>query len=267
MRGSTVDNRQALVFYSHPITLKGAFLARNSPKSTMTASRRNKISLSFPVLSHVRRTKVWENWSRAYSQSQLNKDNAVLTRTGSIWQSHGDRRWPSGFLLLICSRWQPLYCKHLQENGPEKKEKKKQWLSTCTPSLRKKNRPERRNTWGKHWQRYTVTKCGKREREREREGIKNFSSYSHFLYGRAQRRKFFFFFFFFNATWENMTYPHFQRKQAKHLTQQRARRHLWTANPRCCISPTCDGKMIQWACQTASGVCGYWGVLAASTDR
>lgn len=36
---------------------------------------------------------------------------------------------------------------------------------------------------------------------------------------------------------------------------------------RCCISPTCDGKMIHWACQTASRDCVYWGVLTASTDR
>lgn len=91
----------------------------------------------------------------------------------------------------------------------------------------------------------------------------NFWYNSHFLYGWIQRREF----FFFTATWENMTYLHLQRKQAKHLTQQRARRHLWTANPHCCVSPTCDGKMIQWACQTASGDCGYWGVLAARSDR
>lgn len=179
MWGSTVDNRRALVFYSHPITVKGAFLDRNSPKSTMAASRRNKISLAFPVLSHVRRTKAWENWSRANSQSQLSKDNAVLMQTDSIWQSHGDRR---RFCLLICSRWQPPLCKHLQENEPEKK----LWLCTCITTLRNNER-KRRNTQGSHWQRHST-----HEVLRARERKKNFWSYSHFLYGQVQRSEFFF---------------------------------------------------------------------------
>ena len=36
---------------------------------------------------------------------------------------------------------------------------------------------------------------------------------------------------------------------------------------RCCISSTCDGKMIHWACQDASRDCVYWGVLFASIDK
>lgn len=90
MQDSTVDNRRAQVFYSHPITVKGIFLARNSPKSTMRVSRRNKISLAFPVLSHVPHTKAEKSDpghstpARAISQGRLNKDREGLIQTDNI---------------------------------------------------------------------------------------------------------------------------------------------------------------------------------------
>lgn len=48
--------------------------------------------------------------------------------------------------------------------------------------------------------------------------------------------------YFTSLARKNMTYPHFQRKQAKHLTQQRARRHLWTANPAVVFPPPVTGR-------------------------
>lgn len=163
MWGSTVDNRQALVFYSHPITVKGVFLARKSPKSTMTASRRNKISLAFLVLSHVRRTKVWESWSWANSQSLLKKDKAVLTQTGSIWQSHGDHRWPSGL------RFEPqllagTFLQTLTKKGPMQK---KLWRSTCIVTLRSQVQMEK-YTRLRLATIHTATKCREREREKKK---------------------------------------------------------------------------------------------------
>lgn len=197
MWGSTVDNRQALVFYSHPITVKGVFQARNSPKSTMTASWRNKISLAFPVLSHVRRTKAWENWSQANRQCQLNKDNAVLTQTGSIWQSHGDGRWPSGFTLLIRSSSQPPSCKHSQENGLMQNKKavtKHLYTNTYKPNA---------NVKIERLRLALIHTSHKVQRARER-GKKNFWSYSHFCMAKCSGGN-----SFSTATWGNMTYPHF----------------------------------------------------------
>lgn len=82
MQDSTVDNRQAQVFLSHPITVKGIFPAKNSQRSTIRVSQRNKISLPFRVLSQVPHTKekksdlVYLTLARAISWSQLNKDSS-----------------------------------------------------------------------------------------------------------------------------------------------------------------------------------------------
>lgn len=48
--------------------------------------------------------------------------------------------------------------------------------------------------------------------------------------------------YFHSPARKNMTYPHFQRMQAKHLTQQWARRHLWSANPAVVFPPPVTGR-------------------------
>lgn len=62
-----------------------------------------------------------------------------------------------------------------------------------------------------------------------------------------------------------VTSRHFQRKPSQTPHSTVGQTPPLDCQSRCCISSTCDGKMIHWACQTASRDCVYWGVLSAST--
>lgn len=70
------------MFHSHPITVRGIFLARDPPRSTMRVPQRNKIFLAVYVLSHVQHTKekksdpVHPTPAKAISRSWLSKDSS-----------------------------------------------------------------------------------------------------------------------------------------------------------------------------------------------
>lgn len=103
----TVDNKQTQVLHSHPITMKGIFLARNSQRSTMRVSQRNTISLPFHLLSHVLHTKekksdtVYPTPARAISWGWLNKDstNCDTNKDGKHLLLALGPCWPRGFSL------------------------------------------------------------------------------------------------------------------------------------------------------------------------
>lgn len=156
MQGSAVDNRQTQVFHSHPITMKGLFLAKNPQRSTITVSQRNKISLAFPGLSHVPHTKekksdlVYLTPARAISRSQLNKDS-------SNWGANRDGKhlllalgpcWPWGFCLwsaaLATTFLQELRWNSLSNTHDECKR------STSTPK-RHASAQTNYQVWGADW--------------------------------------------------------------------------------------------------------------------
>lgn len=127
MQDYTGDNRRAQVFHSHPITVKGIFLARNSLRSTMRVSQRNKISLALRVPSHVPHTTekksdpVYSTPARAISQSWLNKDssNWGANRDGEHLLPEPGPCWPSGFCLWSAALAKPPSYKSSDETASQ----------------------------------------------------------------------------------------------------------------------------------------------------
>lgn len=127
MQDYTGDNRRAQVFHSHPITVKGIFLARNSLRSTMRVSQRNKISLALRVPSHVPHTTekksdpVYSTPARAISQSWLNKDssNWGANRDGKHLLPEPGPCWPSGFCLWSAALAKPPSYKSSDETASQ----------------------------------------------------------------------------------------------------------------------------------------------------
>ncbi len=247
MQDYTGDNRQAQVFHSHPITVKGIFLARNSPRSTMRVSQRNKISPAFRALSRVARTKekksdpVYSTPARAISRRWLNKDS-------SNWGANRDGKhllfalgpcWPWGFCL-----WSVALANHLPTRAQMKQ------------PLRHTRRVREKHT--RHWQKLKCKHTNKQAEQRFTCAGKKTDVFGYY----TNLKNIFFKIYSVNGLlflgaekWKNARRLSFSRMKKYDIStfpaeaSQTPHSTVGQTPPldcqsRCCISPTCDGKMI-----------------------
>lgn len=254
MQDYTEDNRRAQVFHSHPITVKGISPARNSPTSTIRVSQRNKISLAFHVLSHAPHTKekksdpAHSTPARAISRSWLNKDS-------SNWGANRDGKhlllalgpcWPRGFCLWSAAlattflqelRWNSLSNTHTRRGVGES-------AHTHTHTPWKKCKCKHTNKLAglrayMHQSRLKLHIFSKLKDNSKKNTLKSLVTLvQSFCVEKNKNLPV----YFLSPASKNMTYPHFQQEQAKHLTQQWARRHLWTASPAVVFPPPVTGR-------------------------
>lgn len=269
MQDYTGDNRRAQVFHSHPITVKGIFLARNSLRSTMRVSQRNKISLALRVPSHVPHTTekksdpVYSTPARAISQSWLNKDssNWGANRDGKHLLPEPGPCWPSGFCLWSAALAKPPSYKSSDETASQTPPGE---YESSTPTLveaqthKQTSRPTNI---------YAPEQTDAAQILELSNNLAKKSSADNSVWAEKKKQRTCLT-FFPSPAWRNMTYPHFQRKRAKHLTQQRARRHLWTANPAVVFPPPVTGRWFTRPARLHLGtVCTGAYSLPAQTER